>query len=442
MDALPLHLLGNNAPVDCEVTLLRDQLEVVGDLPSDLHGAFLRNGPNPRTGSSAHLFDGDGMIHGVALAGGEACWYRNRYVRTPLFEKPGTGRAELAFDPRSGGIDYRVSTANTHVVEHAGRILALEEGGFPYEVTLGLDTVGPFTFDGLLRTPMTAHPKRCPVTGDLLFFGYQLLPPFVAIYRATPRGTLAWTTTIEVPRATLMHDFAITATRLVVMDSPLVFDPRGLSKAASPWIWDEAHGARFGVIDRDGEGAAVRWFDVATCHLSHVANAYDDSDSVVITGTRIVDAGLPRMHEWRIDLSTGRIAERPIDDADSDYPRIADDRVGLENRFSYTASFHYEAEPHHTELYKYDSTTGNRGTFRLPEGSTCGEPVFVRRGADGEDDGFLMTFVHDRTRGASSLMILDARDVPGGAIAEVRLPVRVPGGFHGSWIAATPPQDH
>ncbi|WP_431962282.1 carotenoid oxygenase family protein [Nocardia sp. bgisy134] len=168
----PLHLSGNNAPITDEVTV--QPATVIGTVPEDLNGVYLRNGPNPRTGWSPHYFSGDGMIHAVALRDGQARWYRNRYVRTPLFAHPAQSRLALTVDADTGKLDYRVTTANTHVVAHAGRLLALEEGGFPYEISPELETVGPFTFADALRTPMTAHPKICPRTGELLFFGRRI----------------------------------------------------------------------------------------------------------------------------------------------------------------------------------------------------------------------------------------------------------------------------
>jgi carotenoid cleavage dioxygenase len=142
-----------------------------------------------------------------------------------LAANPGKSRFELAFDTVDGTIDFRVTTANTHVVAHVGRVLALEEGGFPYEITPELETVGPFTFCDALRTPMTAHPKICPTTGELVFFGARQRPPFLTYYRAAANGDLLQANEIAVPRATMMHDFAITATAVVFLDLPVVFDP-------------------------------------------------------------------------------------------------------------------------------------------------------------------------------------------------------------------------
>ncbi len=139
-EELPWHLRENRAPVTDEVTLT--ELEVRGSIPAELKGRYLRNGANPQTGQSEHWFLGDGMIHGIELADGKANWYRNRYVRTPMFANPGVERMDLYLDPETFQFNFEVGVANTHVIDHAGRILALEEGSFPYEIDCNLDTVG------------------------------------------------------------------------------------------------------------------------------------------------------------------------------------------------------------------------------------------------------------------------------------------------------------
>ncbi|MEV0387063.1 carotenoid oxygenase family protein [Nonomuraea sp. NPDC050643] len=444
---LPLHLAGNNAPVTEEVTV--EPAEVIGAIPEELNGVYLRNGPNPRTGWSPHFFAGDGMVHAVALEGGRARWYRNRYVRTPLYENPATPR----FDPATGRFDHRVSTANTHLVAHAGRLLALEEGGFPYELTPDLDTVGPYTFGGALRTPMTAHPKICPRTGELLFFGYRLRPPYLTYYRAAPTGELLQAEQVTVPRATMMHDFAVTENHVIFMDLPVVFDLAMATAGGMPWRWDDGHGARFGVMRRDG--GPVRWFEVEPCYVWHTMNASETGGVVTVTGCRVptlwrggpedLGGGLPALHEWRLHLATGTATERPLDDAPIEYPRVADAEVGRPYRYGYVTGFSLEAEPERSEIHKYDLTRGAaRTTHRLPAGHVCGEAVFVPRRTEAaetpaDDDGYLLAFCHDRSRGTGYLAVLDAADLSARPVAEVHLPVRVPTGFHGTW-AATPPQ--
>lgn len=442
---VPLHLAGNNTPVTDEVTM--EPAEVIGAVPEELTGTYLRNGPNPRTGWSPHYFAGDGMVHAVALDGGRARWYRNRYVRTPLYEHPGQSRFALAFDPTTGKVDHRVTTANTHLITHAGRLLALEEGGFPYELTPELETVGAFTFGGALETPMTAHPKTCPRTGELVFFGTRLRPPYLTYYRALPTGELLQAQVVEIPRATMMHDFAITENYAVFMDLPVVFDAAAAA-AGMPWRWDDKHSARFGVMRRTG--GPVRWFDIHPCYVWHTMNASETGDTITVTGCRVptlwragsddISGGLPQLHQWRLNLATGVVTEQPLDDAAVEYPRVADAEVGQPNRFGYVTSFSLEAEPERSRIYKYDFADGaSRQVHRLPAGHTCGEAVFVpRRGSAAEDDGYLMTFAHDRSRQTSYLAILDAADLTAPPIAQVHLPVRIPTGFHGTWVPRPP----
>ena len=152
-DSRPFHMRGNYAPVPDELT--EYDLPVQGTIPAGLDGWYLRNGSNPRT-PTGHWFVGDGMIHGVRIEGGAAKWYRNRWVRTESFEHPfGVYNAD-------GTRNLRSSVANTHVVSHAGRTLALVESSLPYEITNDLQTLGCYDFDGKLNDAMTAHPKICP----------------------------------------------------------------------------------------------------------------------------------------------------------------------------------------------------------------------------------------------------------------------------------------
>ncbi|WP_067472807.1 carotenoid oxygenase family protein [Nocardia amamiensis] len=444
----PLHLAGNNAPVTEEVTV--EPTWMAGQIPSELEGIFVRNGPNPRTGWSPHYFAGDGMVHAVALSGGSARWYRNRYVRTPLYANPGRSRADLAFDPATATIDYRVTTANTHLLAHAGRLLALEEGGFPYQLTPDLNTLGPYIFGGALATPMTAHPKVCPVTGELLFFGTQLRPPYLTYYRASPAGEILQAQVVETPRATMMHDFAITEHHVVFMDLPVVFD---LAAPGGPgWRWSDAHQARFGVMARTG--GAVRWFEVAPCYVWHTLNAFETNSIVTLTGTRVsslwrggsddISGGQPRLHRWRLNLTHGTVTEEQIDDEAVEYPRVADTVIGHAHHFGYVTSFSLDAHPSNSRIHRYDFTHSvTRHTHQLPDGHTCGEAVFVpRHSTTSENDGYLLTFAHDRARGTGYLLILDATDVTAAPIAEVHLPARIPNGFHGTWIPTpeTPPK--
>jgi carotenoid cleavage dioxygenase len=424
-------LRGNFAPVFEETTAT--DLPVTGEIPTDLDGHYLRNGANPASGESLHWFLGNGMIHGVELRDGRALSYRNRYMRTPLFEEGDADALEAL-----GDLDR--SLANTHVIEHAGRILALEEGHHPFELTRDLESVGSWDFDGRLETAMTAHPKICPETGELLFFAYAMAPPYITYHRADAEGRLVQSEPIEVPGATMVHDFNVTRNHVVFMDLPLVWD---MSAAASgiPIRWSDEYGARLGVMPRDGSNADVVWFEIDPCYVFHPMNAYEDGDEIVVDVCRsamMMNPGTKdeptRLHRWTIDPVAGKVEERPLDDRHVEFPRVPDARIGLPYRYGYTAEFGSDG-PAARAFRKYDLETGASTAHELGEGRSGGEPVFVPRdGATAEDDGYLLSYVYDARENKSELVVVDARRMEGEPLARVHLPVRVPAGFHGSWI--------
>ena len=196
-------------------------LPVRGALPPELCGTYIRNGANPRPGSPpAHLFLGDGMLHGLRLERGRARWYRNRWVRTNSYVH-GT-----PYVRKNGTLDLTAGPANTSVVAHAGAIYALVESSLPYEVSRELETIGPKDFGGRLKTPFAAHPKRCPRTGELHGFGMKLVPGALTYHRIDAAGALMESRRIKVKGTTMMHDFALTRNYAIFMDLPIVFDMR------------------------------------------------------------------------------------------------------------------------------------------------------------------------------------------------------------------------
>jgi len=435
MSSTPFHLQGNFAPVFDEVTLT--DLPVTGAIPKELNGRFFRNGSNPKSGTSGHWFMGNGMLHGVRLEGGRAVWYRNRYVRTPLLDDPNAA----AMGP-DGKTDMAASLANTHVVAHAGKILALEEGHFPWIVSRDLDTVSVHDFGGKLKTAMTAHPRLCPVTGEMLFFGYGALPPYLTYHRVAKDGTLVQSEEITVKGPTMMHDWNVTRNHVVFMDLPMVFDLSLLAKGGIPIRWSDDYGARLGVMPRNGTNKDVVWYEIEPSYVFHPMNAYEDGDDIVIDVSRFKKLafspqdgeGTPAvLHRWVIDRKAGKVREQPLDDRPADFPRVADECVGLKHRFGYMTGL-ASMDEFGGQLFKYDLASGRSETWQLPKGNGAGEPVFARAGL-GEDEGYVLTFVYDAARGASDLVIIDAQNFEKGPVARVHLPRRVPYGFHGSWIA-------
>lgn len=407
--ALPFHLSGNFAPVDDEISV--DELEVTGHLPPELSGAYVRNGPNPRHGPTPHWFLGQGMLHAVRLAGGRALGYRNRWVDAP-------------------------TTANTSIVRHAGRLLALAETTPPIEVDTELRTLGPHTFGGALTQGMTAHPKTCPLTGELLFFTYALQAPHLTFYRADAAGVLRQAEPIEVGSPTYMHDFAITERHVLFFDLPVLY--RGWHDP-EPIRWSESYGARLGVLPRGASAAQMRWFEIAPGTIGHTVNAYEDGSTLVLDVVRGARLDAPtRLHRYLLDLARGTVEERPLDGRHVEFPRIDERRTGLRHRHASALELcdFVNGAPTHTVLRRYDLETGRGTAHDFGPGRLAGEAVFVPAGATtGENEGYLLSLVYDRARHRSDLVVLDAADLAAAPIASVHLPRRVPFGIHGQWFA-------
>ena len=440
VEAQPWHLQGNWAPVLDEIDA--GPLRIRGELPRELSGDYVRAGMNPRSDRSDHWFAGCGMLHAVTLENGEAR-YRNRFVRTPYFEQDMT--------LMSGMSDPAASPANTNIIQHAGHWLALEEAHLPWKVDRDLSTVGAHDFGGRLRGAMTAHPRVCPVTGELLFFGYQLArPPYLTYYRADAAGQLVETESIEIPNPVMMHDWNITRNFVVFMDLPVVFDLKAAMRGEPPLAFRPEAGARLGVMRREGAGGQVRWFEINPCYVFHPVNAHEDGDRIVLHVCRQESAmaggfenlyggqaTTGRLWRWTINLSAGTVTEEQLDDVATDFPRVNDRLVGLPARWAYTSSLDDAAASLTlgSNLYKYDLGTGARVTRDFGRDNHLGEPIFVPRdGATEEDAGWIMALRHDEAADESTLMILNAQDFDGAPAAEVIMPRRVPYGAHGNWM--------
>jgi carotenoid cleavage dioxygenase len=438
---LPFHLQGNYAPVREELTEF--DLRVEGAIPPGLRGLYVRNGPNPRSGTSPHWFFGDGMVHGVRIENGKAAWYRNRWVRTRPFEDE---NAEL-IGP-DGTVDHNVAVANTNIIGHAGRIFALVESSFPTELTGELDTLGICDFEGRLDTAMTAHPKLCPIKGELHFFGYGFAPPYLTYHRLDAAGKLVQSEVIDIPGPAMIHDFAITERNVVFMDLPIVFSPELVAEGRFPYRWSDDYGARLGVMPRAGSNADIRWHEIEPCYVFHPLNAFDAGDDVVLDVARYPDLWrdgpesftAATLHRFSIDRNAQKVIEQTLDDRPIEFPRVDDRRGGLEHRYGYAVSADSSVVDPRC-LVKYDLGAGRTKTEVHDFGAGCapGEGVFVPASASaGEDEGFVLSYVYDKTRDASDLLILDASSFSGPPVATILLPQRVPFGFHGNWIADAP----
>jgi carotenoid cleavage dioxygenase-like enzyme len=435
-----MYLQGNFAPVERELTI--GELPVRGALPPELSGSLLRNGPNPvGAGANHHWFVGDGMLHAIELERGRAIGYRNRWIRTQNIEQalglPAAPQSPTAVAPGFG-------SGSINVVQHAGRLLAPGEVGLPFEIDPQANTLRQYDFDGALRTNMTGHPKIDPRTGEMFFFGYDFGPVNLRYHVADAQGRLTKTLELPTKGPTMMHDFAVTATRAVFFDLSVVFDPQLIAQGYSmPFRWDEAYGARVGVMRRDGDGSDLRWIEIPPCFVYHVWNAYDDGERIVIDLVehaytfRDSRQGADNPNDspavrWVIDPERGSVARSVIDERGQEFPRI-DARRGMQpQRYGYAVHrFFHEQEP--SALLKHDFQRGTSEAHVLPRGCTAGEAVFAPVG-DGEDEGFVLAPVFDADSGRSHVRVIDAQGFAKEPVAIVDLPVRIPFGFHGDFV--------
>ncbi len=181
-------------PMECDAP----HLKVTGELPRELNGTLYRNGPNPQFDApGAHWFVGDGMLHAFHLENGRAS-YRNRWIRTPKWlAEHDAGRALFGGFGRKlpgtpAGITDDGGVANTNIIFHGGKLLALEEGHLPTEIEPGtLNRLGYCDYKGAIKGPFTAHPKIDPVTGEMVFLRGSI---------ASTRPMPAWCTTSSSPK--------------------------------------------------------------------------------------------------------------------------------------------------------------------------------------------------------------------------------------------------
>ena len=456
-DANPF-LQGNFAPWRLEGHA--PDLEVRGELPRELNGTFYRNGPNPAYEPTGryHWFDGDGMIHAITLSDGRAS-YRNRWVASAgLDEERRAGRATFdgLLDMKPTEMPRFKNTANTNIVWHAGKLLALMEAALPTAlVPCSLETLGEWDFGGRLGTAMTAHPKLDPETGEMLFFGYSPFPPYLTYHVADRTGALVRSEPIDIAWPSMIHDFAITRDHVVFILCPLVFSFENVKARGGVFSWEPERGTRLGVMPRSGGSSDVRWFETDASYVFHPLNAYDDDGRVVLDVARYdrldfmspksardpewADQNMARLHRWTIDLAGGGVRSTPLDDVSCEFPRTDERLVGRRHRYGYAAvePGTPSGRPLWSAVRRWDLERGTFETRNLGAGHGAGEPLFVpRQAASAEDDGWVLVLDYDPERNASDFHVLDARNIPGEAVATVRLPHRVPYGFHGNWVPA------
>ncbi len=452
------YLSGNFAPVRSEDDFA---LEVAGEFPSGLRGAFYRNGPNPQFEPRGHYhwFTGDGMIHAFFVEGGKVA-YRNRYIRTPKWQlEHAAGKALFGgFDPRAAdpsvtGKDSGV--ANTNIVWHAGRLMALEEAHKPFELDpKSLESRG---YVEPYRGRVTAHPKVDPETGEMVWFGYSVGAGWFSntmSYGVTDaKGVVTRRDDFEAPFSSMVHDFLVTRRHALFPILPLTGDLQRAMRGGPAYAWEPDKGAHVGVMARDAGVETMRWFTTEACYVFHPMNAWEEGETIFADVMEYpvaplfpnADGSMPerasaRLVRWTFDLAgtSDTIKREPLDDLPGEFPRFDERRAGLSYCQGWFAGRSGGREDRSFDSIAHvDLRSGKRTTYGFAAGDAPGEPVFVPRSADAaEGDGWVVAVVYRGAEDRSDFVVFDAGAIQAGPIGIAKLPRRVPFGFHGNWRAA------
>ncbi|CAH9126993.1 unnamed protein product [Cuscuta epithymum] len=469
---------GNFAPVPENAVC--HALPVAGNILECIDGVYVRNGANPQfepvTGH--HLFDGDGMIHAVKFEKGAAS-YACRFTETrrlvqeralgrPFFPKAigelhghsGIARILLflargafgLFDSSSG-----TGVANTSLVYFNNRLLAMSEDDLPYHVHItpsgDLKTVERYNFDGQLKSKMIAHPKIDPVSGELFALSYDVIhKPYLKYFMFSKNGKKSEDIEIPVKDPTMIHDFAITENFIIVPDQQMVFNISEMIRGGSPVVYDKNKIPRFGVLNKYAKDSSqIQWIEVENCFCFHLWNAWEETetDEIVVIGSCMTppdsifnDSGeglKSILSEIRLNLRTGKstrksIIQNPSEEVNLEAGMVNRNKLGRKTRYAYLAIA--EPWPKVSGFAKVDLFTGEVKKFVYGDEKYGGEPFFFP-GVSGqeEDDGYILVFVHDEKEWISELQIVNAESLK--LEATLKLPSRVPYGFHGTFVTSS-----
>jgi carotenoid cleavage dioxygenase-like enzyme len=469
---------GPFAPVRAELDIA--DCEVEGKLPADLAGTFYRVGPDfqypPKLPNIP--FDGEGHVGMFRFANGQVS-YKSRYIRTQRFKAQaaahealfGTYRNPYTDDARVKGLSR--GTANTAIVYHHGKLLALKEDSPP--VAMDADTLATtddyYTFGGKLTSlAFTAHPKLCSETGEMIGFGYEArgeASTDVAVITIDKTGRLTDETWIHVPYAGMIHDFAVTQKHVAFLVIPMITDVAGMKAGRVHFSWDSTLPTWLGVMRRGGDGKDLRWFKGPERCATHTMGSFSDGDRIYVDmdmGAKNQFPFFPNKDGSPFDAvgAQGRITRLSVDLAHASRPGYE-----LEVLFPDTGVLSRQDDRYHTIPYsvgfmpcldperpvdpkllgpfgrplntwvRFEHSRRQTQSYFAGADATLQECCFVPRSARApEGDGYLVGIAQRLLEGRSELLILDAGRLAEGPVATVRLPFKLYNQIHGWWVSA------
>ncbi|PYI02460.1 lignostilbene dioxygenase [Aspergillus sclerotiicarbonarius CBS 121057] len=445
----------------CRVEGEAHNLEVHGDIPTDIDGRFFRVMPDPQMPPFIEddpWFNGDGNVSAFRIKDGTVSW-QQRYVRTEKFVRErDAGKALLGKyrNKFTDAVRFKIrSTANTNVIYFNRQLLALKEDSPPYAMDpRTLETKGLYDFAGQLPSvTFTAHPKFDPDTGEIVCFGYEAKgdgTPDICYYQVGPDGVFSDICWLVAPVCAMIHDFAVTENWVLFPLIPQLCDIDRLKAGGEHWQWSPETPLYIGVLPRQGpKSGDVKWLRWNNCFPGHTLNAYENEQ-----GNIVLDLGISQQNVffWWPD-STGSAPEPStiisqlmrftldpntthitLPDPEHQHcffdlmdPSLGTDFEAIGPRLGggyplYNALAHLDLLTRETEVYF-------PGKTHLVQ-----EPVFIPgAGSCVEGDGYILALVNNYDTMASELHLLDLEDFTK-ARAIIHLPVRLRPGLHGNWV--------
>ncbi|KAI5074323.1 hypothetical protein GOP47_0010284 [Adiantum capillus-veneris] len=464
--------------------------------PNPQFGGKIKNSPFGRL--NHHWFEGDGMLHATYFGLGGGVSYQNKYVETEGYREERKQGKQLWLnnidgDPKAILMAYffnqlrfnkvNKATCNTTIFTHNGRLFANAESDIPIEILpYNLESIGPWDVGKQWGRPFTSHPKIVQETGEMVIFGFSAMKPYYTTGVISADGkALIHTCDAELDIPMFSHELAITQNYDIIMYMPLTLDVTRAIQGKNLLKFDEGMQSKFGIKPRRGNASAIRWFPVESHYTFHLVNSYEEGDEVILHGCRArrsllmgpcdmnpiewfargiddtlvdessrdpsIDGALfSTIHEWRFNLQTGLVAERDIITAQNsmEMPRINDKHLGVKYNYAYAQVVDHEASkligmPKYGRLAKLTLLEKHKGcNLELHDAGKdvfYSEPLFVPRpNSHIEDDGWVVTYVHNEKNNSSEIHILDAQNFSKPPVARIKLPQRVPYGFHSTFM--------
>eukprot|EP01059_Diplonema_ambulator_P016715 TRINITY_DN2848_c0_g1_i1.p1 TRINITY_DN2848_c0_g1~~TRINITY_DN2848_c0_g1_i1.p1 ORF type:complete len:531 (+),score=184.36 TRINITY_DN2848_c0_g1_i1:39-1595(+) len=466
---------------------------VEGEVPKELMGTFLRNGPGMTEVYGTplkHPIDGDGMVCALTFINGRV-HFRNRFVATFTHEKEKEAQKMLfpgqmgSRPPPGGKMSKFRDPSHTNVFYWGGKVLTCHEYTLPHCLDpVTLKTVGRDNLGGTLDIGTLSAHFRLDADKDLLCIvafkpGLEILKakPQVRLYEYDRAWNLVHKTKVSVPGLNYAHDFAMTPNWYVLHMTPFVNTSKKFTQAiikgeTSPgesFMYHADCPSKMVLVERRADTGAtappprIIEFDTEPCHIYHFGTCYEASDGLSIKfNACCLPPGFTMewkhkaflgntgdapgvMHEYVADLrgkpTLKRCVIKGTEKVSCEFPVMNPFRhcvrKGDEPRFYYLMGSQEGVALPYSDVVKHDLLGERSG--RWHSGGVIGEPCFIPRLGEAsahlgdEDDGWIIVQHYVPGEHRTEYVLLDAKNLGAGPVCRMKLKMHIPISFHGTF---------